>query len=160
MNPVYVGRPNPPPSSFNGSFEVPTVKDFKEYFQRDFPFGCSESEVMDSDILKAFLTASVEFNVALCTRQAQFTTLFLLLSAHFMVTALRNSAQGVSGVYSWLTGSKSVGSVSASQAIPQRILDNPSMAMLAQTSYGALYLQLILPQLAGNVGSVHGRIHP
>jgi hypothetical protein len=56
--------------------------------------------------------------------------------------------------------SKSAGSVAASYSIPQDILDHPAYAMLAQTKYGAKYLQLVIPQLAGNFFTAYGPTKP
>lgn len=139
--------------------ENPTVRDFKDYFFRDFPYGTSKESVMDQDITSALSDADFNFNPSLFSTQEKYTLGFLCLSAHFLVMNLRASSQGVAGQYAWLQSSKSVGSVSEGLSIPQRILDNPEMAMLSKTTYGAKYLMLILPQLAGQIFSVHGRTH-
>jgi hypothetical protein len=85
---------------------------------------------------------------------------FLYLSAHYLVTDLKNSSQGVASQYDWLTTNKAAGSVSQGSSIPQRILDNPELAMLSKTGYGAKYLSLILPQLCGNIFTICGRTLP
>lgn len=142
-------------------YDKPTVNTFKEYFYRDFPYGSDmNTSVLDKDIEKAFGQANVNINEALFSSQTDFSIGYLLLSAHFLVVDLRMSSQGISGAYSWLVASKSVGSVSESFSIPQRILDNPEFAQLAQTNYGAKYLQLLLPRLSGQMFSVHGSTRP
>lgn len=143
-------------------FEYPTVQDFKNYFFRDFPYStgtCDESKIVTKDIEKAMVEAKFNFNPALFGTQEQFTVGFLYLTAHYLVTDLRNSSQGLAGKYTWLSQSKSVGSVSESYGIPPRILENPYMAMLTQTNYGAKYISLLLPQLIGNVFVVCGKTH-
>jgi hypothetical protein len=147
----------------NQPYEYPIISDFQDYFDRDFQFtedDCNLKQVRPKDIDKAFSNAKMNFSARFFSNQQAFTNAFLELSAHYLVTNLRASSQGISGQYTWLQAGKSAGPVSESFNIPQRILDNPSMAMLTKTNYGAKYLQLILPQLAGNVSSVHGRVHP
>ncbi len=141
------------------AYTVPTASDFKAHFTRDFPYGSTDTTVMDLDITKAIAEAAVNFNESLWESQAVFTLAYLYLTAHYLVTDLRASSQGIAGSYSWLTGSKSVGSVSEGFSIPQKILDNPHLAMLSKTNYGAKFLSLALPRLVGNVVHVHGRTH-
>lgn len=138
------------------AYTVPTASDFKAHFTRDFPYGSTDTTVMDSDITKAIAEAAVNFNESLWESQAVFTLAYLYLTAHYLVTDLRASSQGIAGSYSWLTGSKSVGSVSEGFSIPQKILDNPHLAMLSKTNYGAKFLSLALPRLVGNVVHVAG----
>lgn len=133
------------------AFAIPVVADFKAKFVRDFPYGSTPDKVNDSDIQSGLDTASFNFNSGLFGLQTEFTLAYLLLSAHFMVMNLRASSQGISGQYSWLQTSKSVGSVAESFQIPQRILDHPVLGMLTKTYYGAQYVMLLLPRLTGQV---------
>lgn len=143
------------------SYEAPSVDDFKEYFERDFPYGDNiATSVTDNDIEKAFGQTDFNINPNFFASQAQYNIGYLLLAAHYLVTDLTMSSQGLNGSYSFLEQSKSVGSVSQGFAIPQRILDDPYMAMLAKTNYGAKYLQLLLPQLTGQMFSVCGSTRP
>lgn len=137
----------------------PTVADFKGYFTRDFPYGATPDTVQDADIQRGIDETALVINPALMGTQAFYTTCFLYLAAHMMVLNLRASSQGIAGNYDWLINSKGVGNVSEGISIPQRILDNPELAMLAKTPYGAKYLNLILPYLSGQVFTVHGRTH-
>jgi hypothetical protein len=139
---------------------TPSATDFKAYFVRDFPFGSTADEVMDADITKAIADAAFLINEALAGSQEEYNTLYLNLTAHFLVMNLRSSSQGISGQYSFLHGSKGVGSVSESISIPQRILDNPEFAMLCKTNYGAKYVMMILPRLAGQMFIVQGTTQP
>lgn len=141
-------------------FTNPTVTDFKDFFVRDFPYGATTSTIMDADILRAITEAGITINPCFFTSQGAYQIGFLYLAAHFLVTNIRNSSQGISGNYEWLQSSKSVGSVSEGISIPQRILENPAFAMLSKTAYGAKYLYLILPQLSGNVFTVQGMTKP
>jgi hypothetical protein len=143
------------------AFENPSVAEFKAYFYRDFPYGEDmETDIIDADITKAFGQTNFNINEDLFSDQGSYTIGYLLLAAHYLVVDIRMSSQGINGKYSWLEQSKSVGSVSQSFAIPQRILDDPYMAALAQTNYGAKYLQLLLPQLAGQIFAVRGSTRP
>lgn len=134
------------------TFINPTIADFVSYFNRDFPYGTDPStSVLDTDIAKAYGQVNFAINQGLFTKQENYTLGYLWLAAHWLVVDLRASSQGISGRYNWLEASKSVGNVSSSYSIPQRILDNPTFAMLSQTQYGAKYLQLLLPALAGQI---------
>lgn len=142
------------------SYLIPTNDQFRLTFVRDFPYGASNECVMDSDITKAIAEAGFNFNEGLFSSQEEFTLGYLYLTAHYLVMDLRAGAQGVSGAFDWLGNSKSVGSVSEAFTIPQRILDHPVMSYYSKTYYGAKYLSLLLPRLAGNVSIVCGRTQP
>lgn len=143
------------------SFENPSVQNFKDFFTRDFPYGTDpNTSVLDSDITKAFTFTNVNFSQDLFGDQGSYNAGYLLLSAHFLVMNLRASSQGLNGQFNFLQQSKSVASVSESFGIPQRVLDNPEWAMLCKTNYGAQYLQMILPQLGGQVFTVCGSTRP
>ena len=139
------------------SFTNPINTDFKNFFVRDFPYGTDPAtSILDSDIDKAIFKASININPALFGDQASYTLAFEQLTAHYLVMDMRSSSQGISGKVEWPVNSKSVGVVSESFSIPQRILDNPMMAYLAQTSYGCDYLMMVLPLLTGQMFIVEG----
>lgn len=143
------------------AFVNPTVSEFKAYFTRDFPYSSDPNlGVGDNDITKAFGQTNFNINQELFPDQARYSVGYLLLAAHYLVTDLRMSSQGLNGQYNWAESSKSVGSVSQGFSIPQKILDNPYFSMLARTNYGAKYLELIIPQLAGAVFYTEGRTTP
>lgn len=143
------------------AFTNPTVSDFQNYFVRDFPYGVDPNTcILDADISKAFGQTNININKNLFSTQEAYTIAYLLLAAHYLVVDLRMSSQGINGQYNFLETSKSVGSVNQSFTIPQRILDNPYVSMLTKTSYGAKYLELILPQLSGQVFITYGRTLP
>lgn len=134
------------------SFLNPSVDDFTSYFTRDFPYTLDPNTgIQDTDIAKAYGQVNFEINSALFTNQENYTLGYLWLAAHYLVIDLRASSQGIAGRYNWLESSKQVGNLSSGFSIPQRILDNPKMAMLSQTRYGAKYLELLLPQLCGQI---------
>ena len=138
------------------AFSQPVTNDFRNTFVRDFPYGADTSHVMDSDIERAIGDAAAEINPGLFDTQTEYTRCFLLLSAHHLVMNIRASSQGLSGQFSWLQGSKGVGSVSESFQIPQRIAENPYFAALSKTHYGAKYILAIFPLLSGQVGIAGG----
>lgn len=139
------------------SYVDPTIVDFKAYFIRDFPYGIDvEENVLDADITKGVSMAALEINQGLFISQEEYTQGFLLLAAHYLVSNLRTSSQGMSGQFSWLHSSHSVGSVSESISIPDSITSNPMYAFLTKTNYGAQYLMMVYPRLIGNVFTVEG----
>ena len=142
------------------AYIVPTATDFKAHFTRDFPFGTSTNSVMDSDINKALLECSVNFNEALWDTQDEFSVAYLYLTAHYLVMDLRASTQGISGNFAWMTTSKSVGSVSEGQDIPEFIRKDPMLSHYAKTYYGAKYISLAYPRLIGNVFAKFGGTKP
>lgn len=142
-------------------FDNPTIADFKSFFIRDFPYGVDpETSILDQDIANAFAESDAVINQALFKSQSVYTLGFELLSAHYLSMSIRSSSQGISGQFSWNQSSKSVGSVSESFSIPQRILDNPEFAFLTKTTYGSRYLMMILPALSGQIYTVQGGTRP
>lgn len=139
------------------AFNNPSVADFQSFFTRDFPYGTDPNvAVLDSDITKAFLFVNVNMNEALFADQGSYNVGYLLLSAHYLVMNLRSSSQGINGQFNFLQSGKSAGAISESFAIPQRILDNPDWAILCKTNYGAQFIQLVLPQLSGQIFNAYG----
>lgn len=143
------------------AYDNPSVADFQAFFSRDFPYGVDpDTSVLDGDISKAFLFVNVNMNSALFADQGSYTIGYLLLSAHYLVTNLRASSQGMNGQYNFLQQSKSVASVSEAFGIPERVMANPDWAMLCKTNYGAQFLQLIIPQMAGQIYNAYGSTRP
>lgn len=139
------------------AFGNPSVQNFKDFFNRDFPYGTDmNTAILDSDITKSFTFANVSINQNLFADQGSYNVGYLLLSAHYLVMNLRASSQGINGQFNFLQNSKSAAAISEGFAIPQRVLDNPDWAILMKTNYGAQYLQLVLPQLAGQIYTVCG----
>lgn len=143
------------------AFNNPAVTDFKNQFVRDFPYGTDPNvAVLDGDIASAFIQTNMTINQNLFGDQGTYTFMYLLLTAHFLVLNLRASSQGLNGQYTWLQNSKSVGSVSEGFEIPERIKNNPGMMSYYKTNYGAQFMNLLLPQIAGQVFLVCGSTTP
>jgi hypothetical protein len=143
------------------SFTNPSTSDFKAQFTRDFPYSTDPNlGVLDSDISSAFVFVNMNMNPDLWPDQPSYNLGYLLLAAHYLVLNLRASSQGLNGQFNWAQNSKAVGSVSEGFQIPERILNNPELMMLTKTNYGAQFLQLVLPQLAGQMFVVAGSTHP
>lgn len=139
----------------------PTIAQFKTQFTRDFPYGTDPLiSILDQDIANAFNYVNVNFSQDFWADQTSFYLGYNLLAAHFLVLNIRQSSQGILGQYNFNESSKSAGSVSQAFSIPQRILDNPEFAMLTKTNYGAQFLFLILPQLAGQMFNAFGTTLP
>lgn len=141
------------------AYTPPTVSEFKAFFTRDFPYGSTTDVVMDGDITRALSEAYIGVDESLWGDNAEYQLAYLYLAAHNLVENLRASSQGIAGQYSWIESSKSVGSVSQSFSIPDNILKNPTYAMLSKTSYGAKFLEMMLPRIIGNSFTVCGRTH-
>lgn len=143
------------------SFAFPSVDQFKAYFFRDFPYGTDMAvNVLDQDIAKAFQQANCNFNLDFWRDQASFEIGYFYLAAFYLVYDFQTSSQGLASTASWVETSKSVGNVSQSFAIPQRILDNPELAIYGSNKYGLKFLSLILPQLTGQIFGVIGSTRP
>lgn len=143
------------------SYSNPTIDDFKSYFFRDFPYGTDpENNVLDQDIANAFLLTNVNINQRLFGSQENYNLGYFYLSAHNLVTNLQESSQGINGRYDWLQTNKSVGNVSAGYQVPPMINDNPYLAMLSKTNYGAKYLEMIYPNFIGQTFIVLGATLP
>lgn len=143
------------------SWTQPTVADFKAYFVRDFqyaPEGSSDMSkyILDADISKAISEALVNFNESMFDSDANTTVVFLYLAAFFLVLSLQTSAQGVGSQVNFPVNSKSVGGVSISFSIPERILKSPVFSIYAQNGYGLKYLQFVLPYTIGNAVLIDG----
>ncbi len=141
------------------AYTPPTVADFKARFDRDFAFAADQTDmerVRDTDVTRGITSASVNFNENLWESQAIYAEAYLLLSAHYLVTNLLNSSQGLGSQANWLTNSKAVMNMSESFAIPDRIAKSPILAVYSKTGYGMTYLSLIMPRLVGNVALLQG----
>lgn len=116
----------------------------------------NSEKVTDYDLARA-ITMATGFNVTqeLFSSQAAYTTAYCLLAAHYLCETLLNSASGLSGRAEWLTQSKTVGNVTESFSIPQRVINSPYLSKLSKTTYGAQFLELVSPQLVGNFQSFH-----
>lgn len=116
--------------------------------------------VQAQDITNAFAEAQILFNQAFFGTTAQITLGYLYLTAHFLVTDLRRSNAGLSSRPELLVSQRSVGGVSETYAIPEQLQNEAILNGYLKTGYGMKYLDMILPQLVGNVGVVAGTVLP
>lgn len=142
------------------SWTLPSVTDFKTYFVRDFPYGSAANQVNDIDVTNAMQTMAAFVNQALYQTQNSFTIGALNLAAHYLVMSLRASSQGIAGNYAWPNTGKGVETVNESFTIPEAILENPQLAMLCKTYYGANFVLGIYDQLRGQAIYVIGGANP
>lgn len=142
------------------------VDDFKGYFDRDFTFGAALTNVRDKDIERAIAEAQALFNPALWTAGDDLEIAFEYLTAHCLVTAvaaaggLNNAGRGLDSSGSFAISSKSAGPLSVGYAIPQELVDNPVLNQFMTTKYGQRYLEMLAPNLLGNVGTAQGQTQP
>lgn len=143
------------------AYSNPSVAEFKVQFFRDFPYGTDmNTTVLDQDITSAFVLVNVNINQALFGDQGSYSYCYNLMAAHYLVMNLRASSQGRNGQFTWLESAKSVGDLAQQFSIPEQILDNPYFSFLCKTNYGAQFLQVIYPQLAGQAFIAYGTTLP
>lgn len=116
-----------------------------------------DNYIQDSDILRAFNEAKVNFNAALFGDDDTIKMVFLYLAAHYLIIDLNNAMNPLAMGFMGFTQSKSVGSVSESYAVPSFATNNPMLSQYMLTGYGRKYLSLIQPYLVGNIIFVPGR---
>lgn len=116
-----------------------------------------DNYIQDSDILRAFNEAKINFNANLFSDDDTIKMVFLYLAAHYLVVDLNNSMNPLAMGFMGFTQSKSVGSVSQSFALPDFVTKNAALSQYMQTGYGAKYVSLITPYLVGNIIFVPGR---
>lgn len=143
------------------AYTAPQVSDFKTQFVRNFVYNSDPAQgVTDTDVVNAFNLVDMTINQCLWPNQASFTLAYLYLAAHFLQLNIQMAAQGLNTTYTWATVSRGVGSVNESFQVPERLQNNPEFMQYAKTSYGAMYLQLLWPNLSGEVFTVCGRTKP
>lgn len=152
------------------AYALPTLAEFKAHFYRDFPYAVPASgvggddtdktKVINADITNAINMANINMNQALFPTLAVFQTAFMYAAAHYLVTNLKTSNQGLFSQFTWNTNQKTVGGVQESFQIPESISKSPWLSHFSQTRYGAQYLSIIAPLLTGNVALVCGATTP
>lgn len=140
----------------------PQYSDFVAFFPYDWPYGTDPNQSVTQDQVGAAFQRANNYglNPTLFATQSEWNQGYLLLSAHYLVQMIRAAGQGLSGQGSWVQASKSVGGVSESFSIPQRILDNPAFAMFTKTNYGLQFLEYLIPRLGGALRTVRGHTKP
>lgn len=117
----------------------------------------TDNYIQDSDIERAFVEASVNFNAKLFSDCNKAQMVYLYLVAHYLVIDLNNASNPLALGFMGFTQSKSVGSVSESYGIPQWVMNSRTLSLYAQTGYGRKYLSEIVPYLVGNIIFTPGR---
>ena len=117
-------------------------------------------KVTNRDISSAMAMTPPNINKGLFDDEASYQVGFNLLAAHYLVTNLLASSQGVKSQYDWLTIQRTVGNVNASFSIPSRVKNSVFLSTLMATRYGAQYVSLISPKLTGNVVVAFGATTP
>lgn len=124
------------------------------------PFCAAQNDyVLAQDITNAFAEAQMLFNQAFFDSDADIKLGYLYLTAHFLVTDLRRSNSGLSSRPELLVESRTVGSMTESYALPDRYKSDPILNGYLKSGYGMKYLDLIMPNLIGNVVSVRGWVN-
>jgi hypothetical protein len=149
------------------------VDDFKTLFKRDFtyaiaigattssfPCDMQKEMILDEDIERAFLEATINFNEALFSDSAQLKLMFLYLAAHYLVYDLTTSKQSFGSGSSYPVSSRSIGGVSESYMVPAWVSEDPVLGSFATTRYGVKYISLLKPLLIGNVQVYEGATTP
>ena len=115
-----------------------------------------QTKITDYEVNRAQVAAT-QFNVSsnLFMNQQAFSYAYNLLTAHYLCKQTANSLAGMAGKAEWVTNSKTVGDVSESYQIPDRVISSPFLSKLGSTTYGAEFLELVSPSLVGNMASYH-----
>jgi hypothetical protein len=115
-----------------------------------------DDKVTDYDLARAFTAGWINVSQSLFSSQAAFTYAMNLLAAHYLCTTVRAGGSGIHGQSDWVVNSKTAGNVTSSYAIPARVLRHPLLSKLSKTTYGSQFLELVSPQLIGNLGTFYG----
>ncbi len=147
------------------SYVIPTPADFQAQYPTDFPYvpvGGDQTDpryLSTAEIQNAINMASVHFNPAFWNSQMQFTMMYCMLAAHWLVINAQNAATGLSGQFSWLTTHKNVDSVQESFLVPEFVHENPEWAAISKTRYGAQYLSFVMPYVRGTMFTTYDPAH-
>lgn len=119
------------------------------------------TKVTDYDLQAAIIAATL-FNINSClfSSQAAYTYAYNLLVAHYLCENIAAGNTGLFGKAEWLTSAKTVGNVTEHYEIPDRVLRSPYLSKLSKTTYGAQFLELVSPQLIGNIAPFHRQALP
>lgn len=145
---------------------MPTPPDataFKAFFVREFPYGSTPDTVMDADITRALAEVVPVFNPAIWTSD-EYATAYLYVAAHNLALNIQAAgglltAPGSAGIDSQgraPVSSVSVGPVSQSFEIPERVKNSPILSGFMRTAFGQRYLEMLTPKLVGNVAVASG----
>lgn len=126
------------------------------YFSPGTGDNTDPKRVTDYDIANALRDAlSFNMSMALWGSQSAFTMAYCYLAAHYLCITAQASGAGLAGQADWVRNSKTVGDVTESFSIPERVLRSPFLAKISRTTYGSKFLELVSPSLIGNFQSYH-----
>ena len=80
---------------------------------------------------------------------------YCLLAAHYLCENAQADGAGLAGQSEWVRNAKTVGDVTDSFSIPERVLKSPFLSKISKTTYGSKFLELVSPSLVGNFQSYH-----
>lgn len=109
--------------------------------------------ITDGDIENAWREAEAVFNPALAHDKC---LAFLYLVAFYLAYDLSVVGAGAMGNVTFPVTSVTVGSVSESYYVPKVYAEDPILSFYARNGFGLKYLEMIYPNLIGNVGVVAG----
>lgn len=110
--------------------------------------------VQDADIERAWAEALVTFNEGISGNNPKIV--FLYLVAFYLAYDLSLAANGAYGLVQFPATSVTVGSVSESYYVPEVYLNDPILGFYARNGFGLKYLNMVYPNIIGNVGVVAG----
>lgn len=149
----------------------PTIAQFQFQFSRDFKYGPGLDAVRPIDIQNAINLANSVFNPRLFSTAplgiapnltSEAITAYNYAAAHFLVLSIQGvgglskTGSGLNAQGEGIVGNKSVGGVSVGYVWPDTVTESPALSQFLKTTYGQLYLQILMPRLVGNVGAVFG----
>ena len=135
------------------------ITEFKTFFDRDFEYGSDKEDVRDLDIQKAVDEAKILFNAGLWENAIAAKIPFHYLTAHCLVKifgtvgGVVQKGNGANSVGSFPISSKGAGPLSVSYSIPEDLANDKILSQFLTTGYGLKYIQLLVPQLIGNMGT-------
>jgi hypothetical protein len=140
-----------------------SIAEFKDRMDRDFIFGTTTDKVRDKDITNALTQASSVFNEDLWTTE-EVKEAFIMAASHFVELNMRaagglsahNMGRAVNSTGDGVIQNKSVGGVSIGYAIPDRVMNSPTLSPFMKTNHGQIYLQMLAPRLVGNMVVMRG----
>ena len=146
---------------------TPTVAQFQAQFFRDWVYAPAQVDaqpptpeglrkyIFSLDITNAIQQAAGDFNPQYGPNN---NICFLYLAAHYMVKNLRNSGMGLNSQAKFPLEASSVGGVSITNRITDKLIDDPNYAKYLTTGYGAIYLEMTYPYTVGaGIGIVPGQ---
>lgn len=114
----------------------------------------------DTDIEKAIAEALLNFNTDLfydANNESSWKIPLLYLTAYYLVIDIKNGMTGIgSNAYAAYVGSKSVGNVSESYAIPSWVQNDPALGLYMDNGYGKKYLTYLIPRTSGFIYLAQG----